>query len=422
MAPKSSTSPELPPEIIRHVLRFFSHDREALRNCALVSQDWLFESRSFLFRNIDIVYWGPYDHFVSNFLRSHRLRPWLTSIHHLSFGFMPSTTRQETFISDISERLSNLQTMKWAYFPPDLEDDRHLRPEVFPALGKFARLHHLELNDCDFASFEDLKKVIAALPSLSSLTLYRVQWDKSANANRSSSTLPSAQLWPATLSKLAFVTFYPHVSTFVDDVLLWLCASPSRHLLQELSFDLCNTAAALRLTLACTSLTTLHIRMYENHELLGKVPSTLPQAQRAHPSMAISHTHTFARSQTTTLMLHTWSTSSHASATSSSSASRSSQSLSPGTPSPSFSSYFAPPPRSAASASAARSETPWPPSCRPTYSTTSLTPPRPRARRRPFWQRRTRGPKPTARVRRPAPSARARCSLRGTMTALKTQR
>ena len=55
MATKSSTSPELPPEIIRHVLRFFSHDREALRTCALVSQDWLFESRSFLFRNIDIL-------------------------------------------------------------------------------------------------------------------------------------------------------------------------------------------------------------------------------------------------------------------------------------------------------------------------------------------------------------------------------
>ena len=43
----------LPPEIIREILSLFSNDRLALLNCAPVSQDWLFHSRPFLFRNID---------------------------------------------------------------------------------------------------------------------------------------------------------------------------------------------------------------------------------------------------------------------------------------------------------------------------------------------------------------------------------
>ncbi|KAI1791459.1 hypothetical protein LXA43DRAFT_430171 [Ganoderma leucocontextum] len=262
---QKSLIPRLPPEIIGQILRFFSNDREALLNYALVSQDWLFESRPFLFRNINILDRDPGNLFVSDVLHSERLRPWLTSIHHLSFGFM-GTPNEESFILDISEHLSNLRTMKWGSFSP-LENGYPLRAEVFPALGKFAHLHHLEIVDCRFASFKDLKKVIVAFPSLTSLSLTEVAWNYSAEPDELSSGLPSTHIWPTMLSKLSLSTPYHGSQEAIDHVLQWLSATPTRHLLKELSFDLCNIAAALRL-IADTSLTVLGIQMDDDDQLL----------------------------------------------------------------------------------------------------------------------------------------------------------
>ena len=63
----------LPPEIIREILNF-SDDRSTLQDCALVSQDWLFHTRPFLFRNIDF-FEDSADRFVFEVVHSERLRP-----------------------------------------------------------------------------------------------------------------------------------------------------------------------------------------------------------------------------------------------------------------------------------------------------------------------------------------------------------
>ena len=261
MAPKSSTSPELPPEIIRHVLRFFSHDREALRACALVSQEWLFESRPFLFRYIDILCWGPYDHFVSDVLHSDNLRPWLTSIHHLSLGFLKSG--MEAFMVEISEHLSNLHTMKWTNFTPQTAS---FHADLFPALGQFAFLHQLKLAFCMFPSFGDLKNVVVALPYLSSLTIDQVDWNDSIGDSMPSS-LTSPQLRPR-LSKLA-ITPAPHQRARSDALFHWLSTTPTRSTLRDLWLDLNNMASALRM-IGRSPLRELTVRLEGIRRFLGE--------------------------------------------------------------------------------------------------------------------------------------------------------
>ena len=256
MAAESST-PTIPPEIVGDILSFFSNDRSSLLNCALVSRVWLLESRPLLFRSIDILFQKPHNLFVVNVLHSEGLQPWLPFIRHIAFS------GQESFIVDMSERLSNLRSMKWGY----IWRRDAFRPEVFAAFAKFAYLCHLEITRSAFPSLRDLKKVITAFPALSSLMLSCVRWLNPTHLNE-----PISASAPAHIS--------PRLSQFSvsecdgEDVLLWLSTMPTRYLLRELSFDLYNIPAALRL-MAGISLAALRIRVYDDdeEELLRKCPS-----------------------------------------------------------------------------------------------------------------------------------------------------
>ena len=269
----SAPSPtRLPRELIREIVSFFWYDREALGDYALVSHDWLLESRPFLFRNINVFNRDQPDHFISNVLRSDRLHPWLTSIHRISFS---STRRgQEGFIFDISENLSNLRTMKCQL---DLLD---FRTDVVRAFGQFARLHHLELVICTFASFGYFKKVIVALPCLSSLILQRVSWDKSQAAAPGEPSAASAlgDIRPA-LSKASVSTRFSKTKNHTDDVLLWLLTTPTYQLLKELSLDIAHIDAALRLIAGRSEpLAALDVHFYREGDVelltFGKAPPT----------------------------------------------------------------------------------------------------------------------------------------------------
>ena len=245
---KSTQSPvRVPREVVREILRILYNDFDkwTLETCALVSHDWLHESRHFLFRDIDISEPNDEDladRFLSDILHSERLRPWLPSIHHLSF--CRTIEDHEAFIIDISERLSNLRTLTW-----QLDNYGHpFRTEVFNAFSRFTRLYHLELVSCVFDSFEDFKKVLVALPVLSSLTLHRAMWyDTFQTAGLSETPPPSApgETRPA-LSKISVSAVHAR-SKYTSDVLLWLATTSTRHLLQELSIDIIHIAAALRL-------------------------------------------------------------------------------------------------------------------------------------------------------------------------------
>ena len=281
-------------------------------NCSLVSHDWLSESRTFLLRNVKILDRKSRDLFVSGVLHSDRLRPWLTSIHRLNFGFLGSPAADETFILDMSEHLSNLNTIIWQGLHWSEVGHWHsLRPEVFSALGKFDRLRNLEIVDTLFASFEELKTVIVAFSSISTLSLFRVVCRNFVTADESSSTAP-----PTALSRLYLSTYNTDSQMTADDVLLWLHAAPTRHPIEGLSIDLCNLASAL-LLIADASLASLDVHMDDAHEILGKFHLiSYPSARHA--------SHTSARSQGTMLRPRTYSRSSRKSVTSSSSASDSS--------------------------------------------------------------------------------------------------
>ena len=270
----STPSPtRLPRELIREILSFFWYDMEALGDYALVSHDWLLESRPLLFRHIDVLDRGPADRFISNVLHSDRLRPWLTSIHHISFS---STLRdQEGFILDISEDLSNLRTMTCRLNLLDF------RTDVVRALGQFARLHHLELVMCIFASFAYFKKIIVALPALSSLILHRVSWYKSQAAGPGEPSAASAELddmRPA-LSKVSVSTRFSETKDPTDDVLLWLLTTSTYQVLKELSLDIAHIDAALRLIAGRSEpLAALDVHFYREGDVelltFGKAPPT----------------------------------------------------------------------------------------------------------------------------------------------------
>ena len=346
----------LPRELIREILRFFCDDEWALQQYALVSRDWLLESRPFLFRNIDICDRDPLELFVSNVLHAERLRPWLTSIHHLSIYL---SLKEESLIADISERLSNLRTLTWALSP--CQPSCPLSAKVLHALGQFSRLQQLELFQHDsLASFEDLKKIIVAFPALSSLTLFGAAWSGSSRPNEPSSD-PLALLAPdgyarPKLTKVSAPMAHRDTKQFTDDVLLWLSTTPPQYLLRELSVDACNLPAALRL-IAGRSLTALDVKFEkEAPELLGNVTPISS-------SESTSHTQ-FARPQVTTTLRPNSGAWRRRSATSSSSVSTSrfAAAMSSWSQSFKFSAYSHPPPPSAASASAATVPGPMSPS------------------------------------------------------------
>ena len=258
----------LPRELIREILSFFYKDKPTLQYFALVSYDWLLESRPFLFRDIDISY-SKYltDRFVSNVLHSDSLRPWLPSIRHLSF--CSDSNDQEAFIIDISERLSNLRTMTWQL---DRRDLPLLRAEVFHAFGQFARLHHLELTTCTFPLFEHLKKVIVVLPALSTLTVLRAMWSKPVNPQEQSLSALAmrSDIRPA-LSKVTVSTESANtIQEHADDVLIWLATTPTRQTLKELFLDIYSIAAGLRLISGrsiTTPLTALDVQFCNNEDI-----------------------------------------------------------------------------------------------------------------------------------------------------------
>lgn len=251
----------LPPEIIRQIVSLVSEDKETLLACALVCHEWLFDSRAFLFRDIHIRSQETLSSFVSNVLRSERVHPWLTSIHHLSLGFLKNG--METFMVEISEHLSNLHTMKWTNFTPQTAS---FHADLFPALGQFAFLHQLKLAFCMFPSFGDLKNVVVALPYLSSLTIDQVDWNDSIGDSMPSS-LTSPQLRPR-LSKLA-ITPAPHQRARSDALFHWLSTTPTRSTLRDLWLDLNNMASALRM-IGRSPLRELTVRLEGIRRFLGE--------------------------------------------------------------------------------------------------------------------------------------------------------
>ncbi len=272
MAAKSS---RLPPEIIAEIVGFVSTDRETLLSCALVCQDWMSESRTFLFRDIDVYSHETFRSFVSIVLHCERLRPWLTKTRDISievFDSIGEGGEPEAFISDISECLPGLRTMALASFPRGVSQKVHpqapLRTDLFPALGQFAFLYQLDLDCCAFASFGELKSVLVALPALSSLSIFELSCPDSGEPAQSSA--PAGPYARPALSHLSAT----ELKTIGDKLYDWLSNTPTRSMLRELSLDFDNIVAGLQMTAgplsSLASLTVKHMESAGRSGVLGK--------------------------------------------------------------------------------------------------------------------------------------------------------
>ena len=232
--------------MIGEITSFLSNfdDRETLLSCALVCQDWLNESRSFLSRDINIYSWKTFRSFVSNVLRADHLHPWLslTPTHNIwaqfFYGISDSGDEHEIFVLEISEHLPNLRFMQLTGFLRGEKQKAHLplRLDLFDALGQLASLRELHLNYCEFPSFSNVHVAIA-LPALSSLSISSVSYPNSGDPDQSP---PSPR---PSLSYLSVASNSP------GDILYnWLSNTPTRSVLTELSIDFSDIVAGLRMT------------------------------------------------------------------------------------------------------------------------------------------------------------------------------
>nr|VWO95820.1 Rim9 protein [Ganoderma boninense] len=248
----------LPPEIIGEIINviYESDDRKTLLSCALVCQEWLHESRKFLFRDINISSKETFRSFVRNVLRSERLHPWLTSAHDLWIEFFDGVGEEdpEAFVMEISECLPNLCVMQLTRFPQGQKQTVHLplRADLFRALGQFTSLHELCLNNCTFASFTELKSLLIALPALSSLSMASVSCPDSGDDGR-------RQLSPTCRPALSYLSV---AENSPGDILYnWLSSTPTMSVLRELSLDFHDIVAGLQMAAGpSSSLVALTIR------------------------------------------------------------------------------------------------------------------------------------------------------------------
>ena len=211
---------------------------------ALVCQNWLNESRPFLFRDINIYSPDKFRSFVSNVLQAHHLHPWLTSTHNIwvefFYGISDSGDEHEVFVLEICEHLPNLRFIaQLTGFLRGEKQKAHLplRLDLFDALGQLTSLRELHLNCFEFPSLRDFKNILAAFPALSSLSISSVSYPNSGDPDHSS---PSPR---PSLSYLSVASNSPG-----DIYYNWLSNTPTPSVLTELSIDFSDIVAGFRVT------------------------------------------------------------------------------------------------------------------------------------------------------------------------------
>ena len=187
--------PKLPNELVDAIIssvpessRWVStEDKQTLLSCTLVSRDWLPASRHLLFSEVVLTRPTVWDSFVRWVVDAEQGRPWLASIHHLTFKDkwyysrslgkdIPaepiSGWRGQYVVPVLAGRLPNLGSLSlcvdWAQCEP--------HPSTFGMFAQFPSLRELNLSSCHFPSFSAFRRVIVSLPALKDLACMEVHW------------------------------------------------------------------------------------------------------------------------------------------------------------------------------------------------------------------------------------------------------
>ncbi|RPD75689.1 hypothetical protein L226DRAFT_52127 [Lentinus tigrinus ALCF2SS1-7] len=174
-------SPYIPPEITTAIISavdvdLYNTGERTLTMCALVCRAWLPRSRTKLFEAIYIRNQRNYDLLVERFVRSETMSHYLTSVNSFyiqPFGVDSPSSVARLFLIEFAGKLPGLRVWDVGGI-----DWTHQRPSVkWPLLlSHFRTITYLRLWECRFSSFSDFRRLLTALPLLSTLNILHVTW------------------------------------------------------------------------------------------------------------------------------------------------------------------------------------------------------------------------------------------------------
>lgn len=170
-------------------------DAAGLAKCALICQDWHRIANPPLYRQIAVFGTKQFTLLADTLRRVESLRSriralWIhdmTSTKGVSPGFLRPAeyppNLEQLFIFGLHKRMTNI-------FPNN----------IWPCLSRFLSLRHFHLHQLRLRSFDELRRIICAIPALESAILREVSWHMVERSEFR--PLPNATSW--TLSRISF--------------------------------------------------------------------------------------------------------------------------------------------------------------------------------------------------------------------------
>ena len=155
----------IPLELYEHIIHFLRGDRASLCSCSLVCRAWYYPCQQLLYTSVVIRKPAHFDTIVrqrSSFLNSAIRRLFI----HPEKDTKPSACCFKTLPIAASDQLAHrLQCLILESF------DAPYNRKIPLFMSRFYQLSHLRLSGCKLYSFQDLRRIVCALPSLLELAL-----------------------------------------------------------------------------------------------------------------------------------------------------------------------------------------------------------------------------------------------------------
>ncbi|RPD55714.1 hypothetical protein L226DRAFT_307181 [Lentinus tigrinus ALCF2SS1-7] len=274
--------PYIPPEITDDIISAVAFNRyygigpsrtHTLAMCALVCRAWLPRSRVELFEDIPILDERTYDLLVERVLRSETMSRYLTSVNSLVLGRSytsdPPSKAARLFFVEFAGKLPGLGTL--CVFDIDFT---HQGPFVrWPLLlSQFRTITFLMLWNCQFSSFSDVRRLLTALPLLSTLNIDALTWPVVSQGLVHLQTTPRLRTY---WSQLHTLRIYPLSPGCTAVFLRWLTGALHGSPVKVLHYGLPSTGSLQEAVEAFTvgrvglSVTDLDIRIRDTSPLSG---------------------------------------------------------------------------------------------------------------------------------------------------------
>ncbi|RPD55747.1 hypothetical protein L226DRAFT_341532 [Lentinus tigrinus ALCF2SS1-7] len=182
---------------LEHYYDYRPSRTHTLAMCALVCRAWLPRSRVELFKDILILDEHTYDLLVERVLHSETMSRYLASVNSLGLGCLgkpdPRSKAARLFFVEFAGKLPGLRTLDVHHI-----DFTHQRPSVrWPLLlSQFRTITSLRLWSCRFSSFSDVRRLLTALPLLSTLAISQLTWPVVSHELHLQTTLRPRTFWP----------------------------------------------------------------------------------------------------------------------------------------------------------------------------------------------------------------------------------